>query len=82
MFNEGIDEMAKTGKKSFLFDPKSINNIEKYIHFAQKKGKSSGLQIRISYTHDSGLNLSVSGPKDKINLFEHQMRAFIEELEM
>ena len=74
--------MAKSGNKSFLFDPKSVNNIEKYIHFAQKKCKSSGIQIRISYTHDSGLNLNVKGPKDKINLFEHQMRAFIEELEM
>jgi len=74
--------MAKSGKKSFLFDPKSVDNIEKYIHFAQKKCKSSGLKIRISYTFDSGLNLNVTGPNDKINLFEHQMRAFIDELEM
>ena len=73
--------MANTGKKSLLFQPNSINNIEEYIRFAQKKGKSSGLKIRISYTHNSGLSLNVSGPKDKINLFEHQMRAFIDELE-
>ena len=74
--------MAKSGSKSFLFDPKSVDNIEKYIHFAQKKCKNSGIKIRISYTFDSGLNLNITGPKDKINLFEHQMRAFIEELEM
>ena len=74
--------MAKSGKKSLFFKPNSLSNIENYIHFAQKKGKSSGLKIRISYTHDSGLNLNVTGPKDKINLFEHQMRAYIEELEM
>ena len=74
--------MAKSGNKSFLFDPKSVDNIEKYIRFAQKKCKNSGIKIRISYTFDSGLNLNVTGPKDKINLFEHQMRAFIEELEM
>ena len=74
--------MAKSGKKSLLFNPNSIENIEKYIKFAQKKSKSSGLKIRISYRHDSGLNLNITGPKDKINLFEHQLRAFIEELEM
>lgn len=74
-------EMAKTGKKSLFFKPNSISDIEGYIHFAKKKSKSSGLQIRISYTHDSGLILNVSGPKDKINLFEHNMRSFIDELQ-
>ncbi|MHA1721009.1 MAG: hypothetical protein ACTSXK_15935 [Promethearchaeota archaeon] len=74
--------MAKTGKKSLLFKPDSITTLEECIKFAQKRAKNSGIQIKISYAHDSGLNLDVIGPKDKINIFEHQMRVFFEELEI
>ena len=63
--------MAKTGKKTILLNVRSVDDIENTIKFAETKAKNSNLRLNVDYTHDGGLKLTVAGPKDRINIFEH-----------
>ncbi|MHA1744720.1 MAG: hypothetical protein ACTSWW_01905 [Promethearchaeota archaeon] len=71
--------MAKSGKKSILLPIYSsdIDAIEEIIEFGNHKAKTSGLRLGVEYTHDMGIKFVISGPKDKINQFEHQVRDFL-----
>jgi hypothetical protein len=71
--------MAKSGKKSILLPIYSsdIDAIEEVIEFGNHKAKTSGIRLGVEYTHDKGIKFVVSGPKDKINQFEHQVRDFL-----
>ena len=72
--------MAKTGKKTFVYEIQQISILEEVIDFAKKKAENSGLRIHIEYKHDIGLMLTVAGPKDKINLIDHILREFVNEI--
>ena len=71
--------MAKSGKKSILLPIYSsdIDAIEDIIEFGKHKAETSGIRLGIEYTHDLGVKFVVSGPKDKINQFEHQVRDYL-----
>ena len=71
--------MAKSGKKSILLPIYSsdVDAIEEIIEFGNHKAKTSGLRLGVEYTHDMGIKFVISGPKDKINQFEHQVRDFL-----
>ncbi len=71
--------MAKSGKKTILLHISDIQMLEEVIQYAEKRANDSGLKIRVDYKHDAGLKLMMTGPKDKINIFEHQMREFMAE---
>ncbi len=72
--------MAKSGKKTIIYDIKNLDILEEVIEFAKKKGENSGLRVHIEYTHNTGLVISIAGPKDKINLFDHLLRDFVAEM--
>ncbi len=72
--------MAKTGRKTILLHIREIDDLDHTISFAEHKAKSGGLRLSVDYKHDTGLKLNVAGPKGKINLFEHQVRDFMENL--
>lgn len=72
--------MAKSGRKTILLNITNAYDLEDTISFAEHKANSSGIRMSIDYTHNSGLKLSIAGPKDKLNLFEHQLREFIEKI--
>ena len=48
--------------------------------FAKNKAERTGLRIHQEYKHDIGLAISIAGPKDKINVFDHVLRDFVEEI--
>ena len=73
--------MANTGKKFFTFEIENLEDLEAAIEFASFRAKVNGLRAHIEYKHDLGLTISVAGPKDRINLFDHQMRDFFNELD-
>lgn len=66
--------MARTGKKTILIHITGVDDIEDIIQYAQKRADNAGLKLTIDYTHDIGLKLTVAGPRDKIQLYEHQIR--------
>lgn len=68
--------MARTGKKTILLQTGSVEELEEIIEFAQNRAEIAGIRLSIDYTHDVGLKLSIAGPRDKINLYEHQLREF------
>lgn len=72
--------LARSGHKVLHFEVFSIDDLEDIIDFANSKGKRSGLRVLCNYAHDQGLRISLTGPKDKINLFEHQLREFVSSL--
>ena len=71
--------MAKSGKKSIILPIYSsdIDAIEDIIEFGTHKASTSGIRLGVEYTHDMGIKFVVSGPKDKINQFEHQVRDYL-----
>ena len=69
--------MAKSGKKTIFLPVSGIDMIEDIIEFGNHKAKTSGIRLGIEYTHDMGVKFVVSGPKDKINQFEHQVRDYL-----
>ena len=73
--------MAKSGKKSILLPiaNSDIDAIEDIIDFGKHKAETSGIRLGIEYTHDMGIKFVVSGPKDKINQFDHQVRDYLAE---
>lgn len=73
-------KIAKTGKKTFCYKIDRLSEVEEAISFANTRAERSNLRVHIEYKHDQGLFISISGPKDKINLFNHQLRDFIDEL--
>ena len=72
--------MAKTGKKILIYEITNLEDLENIIEFANFRGKINGLRLHIDFKHDQGLYISVAGPKDRINLFDHQMRDYVAEL--
>ncbi|RLI64359.1 MAG: hypothetical protein DRO88_07535 [Promethearchaeia archaeon] len=73
--------MARTGKKTILIQVSVVDEIEDMIEYAQKRADNAGLKISVDYTHDIGLKLIVAGPRDKIQLYEHQIRDAQREME-
>ncbi|WP_457557337.1 hypothetical protein [Candidatus Harpocratesius sp.] len=71
--------MARTGKKTILLQISNIDELEDIIKYAQKRADNVGLRLTIDYTHDVGLKLIVAGPRDKIQLYEHQIRDALRE---
>ena len=73
--------MAKSGKKSILLPiaNSDIDAIEDIIDFGKHKAETSGIRLGIEYTHDMGVKFVISGPKDKINQFDHQVRDYLAE---
>ena len=73
--------MAKSGKKSILLPiaNSDIDAIEDIIDFGKHKAETSGIRLGIEYTHDMGIKFVISGPKDKINQFDHQVRDYLAE---
>lgn len=71
--------MAKSGKKSILLPifAGDVDMIEAVIEFGNHKAKTNGIRLGIEYTHDMGMKFVISGPKDKLNQFEHQVRDFL-----
>ncbi len=67
--------MAKNSRKALWFDISHPDDIEDVVEFANRK--AGGLRVSFEYTHNSGMKFSISGPKDRINLFEHQLRDFV-----
>ncbi|UYP45672.1 hypothetical protein NEF87_001957 [Candidatus Lokiarchaeum ossiferum] len=72
--------MAKSGRKTILLNITNAYDLEDTINFAEHKANSSGIRMSVDYAHDTGLKLNIAGPKDKLNLFEHQIREFIEKI--
>lgn len=73
--------MAKTGKKTFIYEIQFLDDLTEIIEYAKKRAKISGIRAHIEYKHDLGLSVSVAGPRDKINLFDHLLREFVNSLE-
>ncbi|TFH27010.1 MAG: hypothetical protein E4G98_06530 [Promethearchaeota archaeon] len=69
--------MARTGKKTIAIQIVSTEDLEEIIEYANKRADAAGIRLTVDYTHDVGLKLIIAGPKDKINLFEHQIRDFL-----
>ena len=72
--------MAKSGKKTFVYEISNLDILEYVIDFAKTKADRTGLRIHIEYKHDIGLMLTVAGPNDKINVFDHVLRDYVNEL--
>lgn len=73
--------MANTGKKTFMYEIRNLDDLAEIIEFAKKRAEYSKIRAHIEYKHDLGLTVSVAGPKDKINLFDHLLREFVNSLE-
>jgi hypothetical protein len=71
-----VKKMAKTGKKSVLFDVSSPDAIEIVINEADRI--AHGVKVIYEYSHIRGLKVTMIGPKDKINTFEYQLRSFVD----
>ena len=71
--------MAKTGRKTFVYEIEHLEDLEEIIKYADFRADVNGLRAHIEFKHDQGLFISVVGPKDKINLFDHQIRDFFQE---
>ena len=74
-----VNYMAKTGRKTIILNVHTPSDLEHIHEFIQRK--SGGIRVNFSYDFKNGLRLTVAGPKDRINLFEHQLREFISVLE-
>lgn len=68
--------MAKTGKKSVIFDVSSPDAIEIVVKQADRL--AHGIKVGYEYSHIRGLKITMIGPKDKINTFEYQIREFMD----
>ena len=67
--------MARTGKKIMYIsttDPDEIDDITRFL-----KVKNKGLRYNISFSHNSGLELTFYGPDDKIKLLEYELQQFL-----
>ncbi|MHA1585360.1 MAG: hypothetical protein ACTSWL_08900 [Promethearchaeota archaeon] len=73
--------MARSGRKTIILPIFQIEKVEDMINFATHKSETSGLRLSIEYKHDLGIKLSIAGPKDKINLYEHQLREYLNSLQ-
>ncbi len=69
--------MARTGKKTIVIQIVSTEDLEEIVDYAQKRADASGMRLTVDYAHDVGLKLNIAGPRDKINLYEHQIREFL-----
>ena len=70
--------MAKSGKKEILFpvsDPDVLDDMSVFIN-----KKSKGLRVSFNYAYDVGLRIGITGPKDRVNIFEHQLLEYYDSL--
>ncbi len=63
--------MARTGKKVIYIDVDATWEIEEVSQFLKHRNK--GLRYHIKYEHDSGLEITLFGPDDKIKMVEYAL---------
>ncbi len=70
--------MARKGTKVVVIDVSDPSDIEQISEFIKRKNK--GLRYDFSYAHDAGLQITLYGPDDTIQLVERELLLFVEEL--
>lgn len=63
--------MAKNTFKKIILDVRRPDDIERAINTARKLAKNVTIGVR--YEHQSGLEISIRGPRDQIKIFEHKL---------
>jgi hypothetical protein len=63
--------MAHSGKKVIFLDIENPEDIDRFIKLAEKRG--TGVRMSFQYSK-GGLEITMVGPRDKLNLLEKVLR--------